>query len=336
MKKDLFIAFLVITTSLYVSGCSYIFGPRLNEYRQTREVFGTFVSIDAFYTDDVDIRQVIEACWKRMSEIQRTMTVKADYGEVAFINSSGSWPVVVSQDVYMLIEEALLFSELTDGAFDITVLPLVQLWKAAAARGTLPSISEIDDAREKVGYRAVELLDGSRLVLRKQGMKIDLGAIAKGYAVDEAVRILLKSGVKDFLINAGGDIYCKGLYRGRRPWRIGVQDPLRPGAIIDILNISDCAVTTSGDYERFYIIDGEKYSHIIDPSTGWPEDVVISATVIAPTAEEADALATACAVSGSGKGLRLINSLEGVEAMMIEKSGDGVSTHRSNGFERYR
>ncbi|MEE8423306.1 MAG: FAD:protein FMN transferase [Thermodesulfobacteriota bacterium] len=329
------IAILFLMTIL-LSGSAPTRNYDLQEYKQVRDFFGTYVSIHCFYERKIDISNVVHQCWERLKTIQASMNAQSTVGDVARINDLGFYGVQVRDDVYNLLKDSIEFSRLTEGAFDVTVFPLVVLWKKAAEIGQMPPEDTLEDARNKVGYKYIRLETDNIVFLEKKGMKIDLGGIAKGYAVDQVAEILEQNGLRHFLIDAGGDIYSRGLYGGKKRWKVGVQDPTKRNSIINILKIRDAAVTTSGDYERFYIINGKRFSHIINPVTGYPQEIVISATTIAPTALEADVFSTALSVMGSQEGIDLIDSLRGVEAMIVENVAGKVLTYRSKGYGKYR
>lgn len=334
MKRYILLIAVFISITIFLSGSASTRNYGLQEYKQARDFFGTYVSIHCFYEEKKDISKITQQCWERFKTIQASMNAQSTVGDVARINNLGFYGVQVSDDVYNLLKDSIELSRLTEGAFDVTVFPLVALWKAAAKVGQMPAEGTLAAAKNKVGYKYIRLETGNTVFLEKNGMKIDLGGIAKGYAVDQAARILDQNGIRHFLIDAGGDIYCRGLYDGKKAWQVGIQDPTRGNIVIDLLKIKDEAVTTSGDYERFYVIDGKKFSHIINPVTGYPQETVISATVIATKAYQADAISTALCVMGTQKGIDLIDSLNGVEAMIVKDTEGKALTYRSKGYGR--
>lgn len=335
MKRYFLPIAVVVFVSVLLSGFSPAGSRDLRKYKQAKEFFGTYVSIECFYDKKIDIEKVTDRCWRRLKEIHASMNSYSSDGDVARINDSGFYGVQVRSDVYKLLDSSLKFSRLTGGAFDVTVSPLVAVWKNAAENGQLPLEDTVQIAKNKVGYTFIQLERDNTVFLKKKGMKIDLGAIAKGYAVDEVARILEQNGVKNFLIDAGGDIYCRGLYDGKTNWTVGVQDPTKENTVVGVLKIKDAAVTTSGDYERFYTIGSKKFSHIIDPNTGYPQETVISVTVIAAKAFQADAFSTALCIMGSQKGIPFVDSLQDVEAMIVENVDGEIVTSRSKGYEKY-
>lgn len=304
----------------------------LKEYNDTRPYMGAYVTIRCFFDKNTDIEPVIKRCWDRMDEIQRDMNAFSDTGDVALINSLGIKGVGVHRSTYDIIDKTLDLSRKTEGAFDITVGPLVKLWKDAARNKRMPDEKELADARGKVGYKNIILTPPGHVLLAKDGMKVDLGGVASGYACDEIAGILKIGGIEHFLVDAGGEILCRGLEGGRRPWVIGIQDPFDKRKIIGEFAIRDRSVSTSGSYEKFLMIGEEKFSHIINPITGLPEKNIMSATVIAPTGTEADILSTALCVLGAEKGLAVISKMKGVEAMCVEKRGERFIRSQTDNF----
>jgi thiamine biosynthesis lipoprotein len=234
---------------------------------------------------------------------------------------------IADRDIVDLVRTALDVAERTDGAFDITVYPLVELWGFYAKAPAVPEAAQIAECLKRVGWRNLAIEDG-KLVKRQNGTEIDLGGIAEGYAVTEAVRVLKEAGIRSALVDAGGDIYAFGHVRGR-PWRVGVRNP-RGDGIIGAVDISDGSVSTSGDYERFFEKDGIRYPHIFDPKTGYPPRGVISATVVSSNAALADAWALAVFVMGAQKGLERIRELPGAEALVVTADG---TTHVTPGLK---
>jgi thiamine biosynthesis lipoprotein len=263
----------------------------------------------------------------RMSEWKETSPLSA-------VNrASGIEPVEVSGDVFALIRRGIGIGDLTGGAFDITWAALWGLWDFSADPPRVPNEDEIRARISLVDYRRIETDDHAGTVfLPEEGMLIGLGGIAKGYALDRTAAALREAGVDSFLISAGGQMMVGGL-RGDRPWRIGIRDPrMGPSDYFAHLEVTDTSVSTSGDYERYFMLDGVRYHHIIDPRTGRPAnppDPLRSATVVCVDATLADALSTALIVLGREEALALIESLDGVEAVLVD---DGAQVHITSGL----
>ncbi|MEK6568333.1 MAG: FAD:protein FMN transferase [Candidatus Omnitrophota bacterium] len=260
-------------------------------------------------------------------EIKKIETIANNFNpdsEISRLNAAGK--IQASRDLFNMVRESLKYYRLSEGAFDITVGPVVSIWKEKImeaenkTRGlTLPTESRIKKAVSLVGSDKISLDDSaSSMRFTQSGMSIDLGAIAKGYAVDKAVRRLKELGVRSALVNAGGNVYCLGK-KGSRKWRIGVRHPRKSAEVVYYLDLENQGAATSGDYEQFFILDKKRYSHIINPKTGWPVDNNISSvTIIAPDAATSDGLSTTVFILGKEKGLTLTGKIEGVEVKILE------------------
>jgi thiamine biosynthesis lipoprotein len=302
-------------------------------------MMGIYIQIDTCRADieNTDIEAVYKRIWQRLADIAWRMNVYDDKSEVAKLNGSFPAPAAVGADTYDVIRRALQINTLTDGAFDITVWPLIELWSKAQEKDTLPTPAEVELAKQATGPANVTLLAGHEIALKHPRTRIDLGGIGVGYAIDEAARIFREAGIKNFYIDASGDIYAGGLNCRKEPWRIGVKDPGNKEKLIDIIRLRDQAVTTSGNYERYFTIAGERFSHIIDPLTGYPQKEVISATVIAPTGIEADALATAVTVMGHQKGNGLLDRLgEGYAGLVVSEENGATVVYPSENLNNLR
>ncbi|MCX7796526.1 MAG: FAD:protein FMN transferase [bacterium] len=245
-----------------------------------------------------------------MQDLQNKFDVNINSSEITKINlSAGINPVKVSADTLELLKEAIRISKLTEGAFDITIGVLTREWGFTDGNYRVPSDREIKDRLKLVDYNGIKIYD-SEVRLSKKGMFLDLGGIAKGYAVDKVYDFLKSKGVKRAIINAGGTI--KTLERDpKRTWRIGIKDPTGNKDILGVLYLdSGLAVATSGDYERYFIKDGVKYHHLLNPKTGYPSSLCKSVTVVSKKAVEADALSTAIFVLGPKRGLSLAKRLD--------------------------
>ncbi|HUW19255.1 MAG TPA: FAD:protein FMN transferase [Sedimentisphaerales bacterium] len=291
-----------------------------------RQVMGTFARIVAVAPDSGTAKNCIEAAFAELRQVDEMMSDYKSDSEISRVNRDAyKGPVKVSGPTFEVAQKAIYFSELSDGAFDITVGPLVDLWRLAAEANAVPTEAQLQQARAKVGYEKL-LLDANALTVRfaVEGMRLDMGGIAKGYAIDKAIEAMQKGGALGGMVDVGGDIRCFGVpTRGKTHWLIGLQDPNRPEDWIDtskpslVLKLNDAAIATSGDYRRFVLIDGQKYSHILDTKTGRGGKGFSSVTIIAKKAVDADALATAVSVMGAEKGLALIQKLPDTEAILI-------------------
>jgi len=291
---------------------------------QTRLMMGTTVTIKAeAFPEDIQ---------KALGVMEKVDSLMNDYdpqSEISILNKEGK--AKVSPELKEVITRAVHFSRLTKGAFDITVGPLVRFWQKMEKEKRIPTQKELEDVLSVVGYQNIKV-KGDTIVLGKKGMMLDVGGIAKGYAVDKAIEVLKKRGVKNALVDAGGDLYCLG-EGPHGKWRIGIQHPRKMKEIVGVVEVKDRGVATSGDYRRYYSIKGKRFGHIINPATGWTvQDTPSSVTIIAPDATSADALATGVFVLGLKEGMNLINSLTEVEGMIIS---DDMEVLRSGGWEKF-
>lgn len=288
-------------------------------YGETRVLWNVPVTVSVWTSRADRARESVERCFLRIKESAARLNYYDPRSEVARINrNSGIRPVKVSAETFHLIEKALEISRMVGGAFDITVRPLYALWDFRKKR--VPTSQEITKAKERVGYDLVVLDRKRRTVfLRKKGMEIDLGGILKGFLADRCVEILREMGVSGGMVAVGGDIRVFGSRPGRDVWRIGIKDP-RGSGVIAVLELREGAVSTSGDYERFFLKGGKRYHHIIDPRTGYPARGIWSATVVAKEGVLADALSTALFVLGIGRSAGILEKLA-TGFVVVEKGG---------------
>jgi len=237
--------------------------------------------------------------------------------------NAGIKPVQVDSELYHLIERAIGISKLTDGAFDISYASMDKIWKFDGTMTKMPTEEEITASVSKVGYQNIILnKENSTVFLKLDGMKIGFGAIGKGYAADKAKDLLISKGVPSGIINASGDMNTWGKQPNGNEWKVAITNPMNKNKVFALLPITDGAVVTSGNYEKFVNFNGTRYSHIIDPRTGYPSSGIISVTVFAPKAELADALATSVFVMGKEAGLDRINQLPKIECIIIDDKGN--------------
>lgn len=295
-------------------------------------VIGTLCTINLFE----DGRPALyDRLFNRLAELEIILSANRDDSVLARVNrNAGLQAVEIPGELYAVLERALYFAEATGGAFDPTIGPLVKLWGIGTESARIPSGREIDTALALVNYRELEL-NGNTAFLKNRGMALDLGAIAKGYAADELVKILREEGVTRALLDLGGNVYVWGKKENGTPWRIGVQDPLAPrGTYLGILELEgSISVVCSGVYERFFTgEDGRRYHHILElreqgeSRRGYPTmNGVLSTTIIAASSMDADALSTSCFILGYEKGATLA-AANGAEVLFMEESGIRGST----------
>jgi thiamine biosynthesis lipoprotein len=306
-------------------GCSNEEDKKIEPVTKSEFLLGTLVDIK-IYDELEDYDVVFDDISKRLNEIESEMTINRDRSEVISINeNAGKKYVKVSDDTLNVIRKGKYFSEMSKGKFDISIGPLVKLWDIGSENPSVPEIADINYKKAKVDYKKVLINEKEKSVmLAEEGMTLDLGGIAKGYAADEIVKIFEAYNVKHGIINLGGNVYVHGTKSDGSDWAIGVQNPdkLR-GAYIGIVNITDKTVVTSGIYERFFMDGDKRYHHILDPFTGFPvENEVASVTVIADKSIDADSLSTVLFSSGVSEGIELVEDLENVEAIYVTKSNE--------------
>lgn len=268
---------------------------------------------------------LLDEAVRRVSEIDDEMSAYNPESEIALLNrEAGQNLVAVSEGTFFLLKLAKKIGKLSGGAFDITIRPLVELWGINRKPGFIPKQPEIDKARKLVNNTDL-ILDEAKYTayLNKPGQAVDLGGIAKGYAADEVKHLLVEGGVKSALINLGGNIVTIGSRPGGGPWRIGVQNPASVrGEYLGTLAVTDKTVVTSGSNEQFFVKDGSRYHHILDPRTGRPaQSGLLSVTVVGVSSEAADALTTAVLVLGIEKGMALLKA-QSVEAVFATEDGN--------------
>ncbi|MBU2940189.1 FAD:protein FMN transferase [Lacinutrix sp. C3R15] len=243
-------------------------------------------------------------------------------------NQAGIKPVKVDLELFQLIERALKISKLTNGAFDISYASMDEIWKFDGSMTAMPSSEAIKKSVEKVNYQNVILNKKEQTVyLKQKGMKIGFGAIGKGYAADKAKRLLKSKGVKAGIINASGDLNAWGKQPNHADWMVAIVNPLNKDKVFSWLPVHNSAVVTSGNYEKYVRLNGELYSHIIDPRTGYPSKGILSVSVFTSSAELADALATSVFVMGKDVGLDFINQLKDVECIIVDGNNQIITSN---------
>jgi len=296
--------------------------------KREEAIMGTAIGVELWSDERAAGEAAIGAVMDEMHRIDRSMSPHKPDSELSRINrGGGSAPVAISDEMVRLLARAAEFAQLSGGAFDITYAAVGQLYDYR--QRIRPTDAALATARAAVGYRHL-LLDVPARTVRfaRAGMRIDLGGFAKGHAVDNAAAILRRRGIRHAIVSAGGDSRVIGDRRGR-PWTIGVRDPRRPGEVAALLPLEDVSISTSGDYERFFDADGERFHHVIDPATGRSPSSVHSVTVIAEDGLTTEALSKAVFVLGVDRGLRLIEAQYGVDAVVVDAGGE---LHYSSGL----
>lgn len=280
-------------------------------------VLGTLIQLVA-YGENAKI--AIEEAIDRLNEIDDKMSVFKPSSEISIINkNAGIQANEISLDTLFVIKKSIEYSVLTDGAIDITIRPLINLWRIGTDSQRIPTKSEINKIISLVDYTDLFIDKDNSVTLLYKNQAIDLGGIAKGYAADESRDIFKKYNIKSALINLGGNIFALGNKPYANLWNIGIQNPLSDrGDYVGIISVSNKSVVTSGNYEKFFEVDGKRYSHLIDPRTGYPSsNGIISATIVSSDSIVGDALTTAIYILGLEKSINLINKLQNIEAIII-------------------
>ena len=291
---------------------------------------GTLVDITVFEKDENKAELAIQNAFNEIQRLEGLMSTHIPGSEVSKINqAAGVQSVPVSPEVFEVIERALYWARKTDGALDISVGPVQELWKFDIDHPSPPDKTAIEQKLSKVGHDKIHL-ENQTVFLAEKGMQLHLGAIAKGYAVDQAAKTLQKNNIHHAFINAGGDLKTLGSRPDKKDWKIGLQHPRKPESILASFSLSGKAVATSGDYQKYFNQEGTRYHHILNPKTGYPATGMTSATVVTDTVMDADALSTALFVMGAKKGLAFIDSLKNTEGLIVDQN---KSTQLSQGMK---
>ncbi len=306
-------------------------------YKESRVLMDTFCTITLVSDSKEKAREAIEAGFAEIKKLETLLNYFSDSSEISAVNrAAGIAPVKVSSDTIEILEKTALINRLTEGAFDPTLAPVIGLWDFSKniLNHSVPLKNDILEALELVDYSLVTIdKDKSEVYLVEKGMELDLGGIAKGFGADRAIEAVRSRGIKAALVAIAGDIRGYGLSASGDAWNVGIQNP-RPDAVTDKpwedisarLELKDRAISTSGDYQRYFLVDGKRYHHILDPERGFPaESDLVSATVLAPEGYLADSLSTAVFVLGSEKGIALLES-QGYDGVLIKKSKEVVLT----------
>lgn len=273
----------------------------------------------------------IDECIAEVKRIEKIISSWDKDSQTSEINrNAGIAPVKVAPELFGLVERAIQISKVTDGAFDITYAALDNVWKFNIHMDYLPTDVQIANSIANVGYKNIVInKEEQTIFLPNKGMKIGFGAIGKGFAADQVKQLMISKGVIGGIINASGDLTTWGTQVSGKKWMVGISNPLDAEKIFSWLPIVDSSVATSGNYEKYIIFKGEKYSHIIDPRTGWPSKGVKSVSVFSKKAELSDALATSVFVMGVETGLSVIEQLKGVEVIIVDQNNQ---IHKSKGI----
>jgi len=318
--KKVFVLLLLFV--LFVTGCS-----KLYKIEKTEELMGTFVTITIIDRDVKYGSYAIKEAFKEMRRIEAIMSIYNETSEVFRLNEQG-YLENASNELLFVIKKSLYYSNISNGAFDITVQPLLDLYTDSFKNnGRPPTEEEIEIQKQLVNYENI-IIENKTILFKKKGIKITLGGIAKGYAIDRAMLILEKNDIHNALVNAGGDLKAIGTKEHNKSWTVALQNPRDRTDFITIIPVYNKAVATSGDYER-YFVENKSAHHIMNPKTGKSATDLISVTIIAKNAIDADAIATAVFVLGEERGLDLIRK-EKAEGLIITNNKE---IYRTDGFK---
>ncbi|WP_430883673.1 FAD:protein FMN transferase [Fusibacter sp. JL216-2] len=317
-KMNNILIIMVMISLVIFTGCS-------DQKNQTQPIskttlqFGTVIQITVF--DEADA-PALEKVLSHMKVLEDELSTSVENSNISLFNAADSSETIQLTDhAQAVIQRGLYYSELSGGKFDITIEPIVDLWGIGHEDARVPGADELLEATELVDYKLLDYdPQAGTLKKLKDGVKIDLGGIAKGYAADEAARILHENGVEKALINLGGNVYALGSKDGK-PWKVGVQNPLdAQGTMVGIVEVEDTAVITSGVYERYFEEDGVRYHHILDPDTGYPiNNEILGISIITEKAIDGDALSTLVYAKGLEAGMDFVESLDGVDAIFVSR-----------------
>ena len=293
-------------------------------YKRKLKLMGSRFDVTVVAKDSIEGNKYIDTAVAEITRIEKLISSWDANSQTSDINrNAGKKPVTVDSELFDLIERAIGISKLTDGAFDISYASMDRIWQFDGSMTVMPSKEEITASVSKVGYQNITLdKENSTVFLKLEGMKIGFGAIGKGYAADKAKDLLISKGVTSGIINASGDMNTWGKQPNGKEWKVAITNPMDKNKVFALLPITNGAVVTSGNYEKFVNFNGKRYTHIIDPRTGYPSSGIISVTVFAPKAELADALATSVFVMGKEAGLDRINQLPKIECIIIDDKGN--------------
>jgi thiamine biosynthesis lipoprotein len=333
-KKILFPVFFLVAIAVLYRLSS--FNPELVSF--SGPTMGTTYTVKFYTTPDVDnsrkLKDDVDAVLVKVNKLMSTYDPTSELSE--FNKLSAGSALEVSNDMAYVIDKALLISQMSQGAYDVTVGPLVNLWGFGPGKreDKVPNQAAIDEAKLRVGYQYLGL-DG-HILKKAKDIYVDLSSIAKGYGVDEVARVLRENGINSYLVEVGGEIVSKGLKEDGSPWKIAIESPAGGHEIAErIVSLVDVAIATSGDYRNYFEKNGVRYSHTINPITGRPiTHRLVSVTVIDKTTTMADGLATAITVLGPEKGLKFAQE-NGIAAYLLVKTDFGFEERPSEAFQSY-
>ena len=336
MLKHVLYSLLILACGL--AGVNAFHPAELQRYAFGEPHMGTTFRIIVYAPDEAAAKKAVKAAFARIAELNAIMSDYQPTSELMRLcEKAGGPPVEVSVDLFEILRKSEEFAKLTDGAFDVSISPVVRLWRKARRSRELPKAEEIKKALQPVDYRKIKLdAKGRTVQLLMLGMLLDLGGIAKGYAADAALAVLRQHGITRALVAAGGDIAVGDAPPDAPGWKVGIAPLKNPDAPpTHFLLLKNAGVSTAGDSEQFVEINGKRYSHIIDPKTGLGLVGRRSVTVIAPNATTSDGLDTGLCILGVERGLKIVEARDDLAALFISETDKGIETTASNRFGMY-
>lgn len=318
IPKQIFLFFII---------CSLNSNAQVLRKRNTMLMGGRF-DITIVAKDSITAEQSIDEVIAEISRIEYLISDWKPTTQISEVNqNAGIQPVKVDKEVFELTQRALHFSEITNGGFDISFAAMDRIWKFDGSMTEMPSAEAIKKSVAKVGYKNI-ILDSvnSTIFLKLKGMKIGFGALGEGYATNKCKKMMLAKGIEAGIVNGTGDMSTWGKQPNGKPWNIGVTNPFHPEELLGVMPLTQGAITTSGSYEKFVVFDGKRYSHIINPATGYPVTGLCSVTVLGPNAETANGLSTSIMILGKTAGLLLLNKFPSYSCLMITDEGKVVKS----------
>ena len=327
MKKSLVFALLIATT--------FSFGQIV--HKRKLAMLGSPFEITVVAKDTIQANEFIDLAVNEVKRIENLISDWIPTTQISEINrNAGLKPIKVDTEVFELVTRANKISKLTNGAFDISYASMDKIWKFDGSMKVMPTPEAIKKSVEKIGYQNIILNEKDKTIfLKTEGMKLGLGGIGQGYIADKVKAVLQSKGCTSGIVNVSGDINTWGKQIDGKLWSVGIINPMNKNKVFATFPLEDSAVETSGSYEKFVIFNGIRYSHIIDPRTGYPATGIVSVSVFAKQTEIADAMATGIFVLGVDVGLDLVNQLKGIECIIVDDKGK-IHTSKGIDVEKYK
>jgi thiamine biosynthesis lipoprotein len=327
MKKSLVLALLIVS--------AFSFGQIV--HKRKLAMLGSPFEITVVAKDTIQANEYIDSAVNEVKRIENLISDWIPTTQISEVNrNAGLKPVKVDAEVFELVTRANKISKLTNGAFDISYASMDKIWKFDGSMKTMPTPEAIKKSVEKIGYQNIILNEvDNTIFLKLDGMKLGLGGIGQGYIADKVKAVLQSKGCTSGIVNVSGDINTWGKQIDGKLWTVGIINPMNKNKVFATFPLEDSAVETSGSYEKFVIFNGIRYSHIIDPRTGYPATGIVSVSVFAKQTEIADALATGIFVLGVDVGLDLVNQLKGIECIIVDDKGK-IHTSKGIDVEKYK